>query len=71
MANHLKAWADDDIVLKALKFPKLAPGKAVQPTSVDDLIDGKPPLPPTGRYKYQCPKCNRYYDYDRVHKCSK
>ena len=69
MANHLKAWADDDIVLKALKFPKLAPGKAVQPTSVDDLIDGKPPLPPTGKYKFRCTTCNKYYDSNSNHKC--
>jgi len=68
MANHLKAWADDDIVLKALKFPKLAPGKAVQPTSVDDLIDGKR-SPPTGKYKFRCADCNKYYDSNSNHKC--
>ena len=69
MANHLKAWADDDIVLKALKFPKLAPGKAVQSTSVDDLIDGKPRQPPTGKYTFRCTTCNKYYDSNSNHKC--
>ena len=69
MANHLKAWADDDIVLKALKFPNVPAAKRVQPTSVDDLIDGKPRQPPTGKYKFRCTTCNKYYDSNSNHKC--
>lgn len=63
MANRLKAWADDDEVMKALKFPNVPAAKRVQPTSVDDLIDGKPRQPPTGKYKFRCTTCKRYQDY--------
>ena len=69
MPNHLKAWAEDDKVMQGLKFPIISNDKRAQPTSVDDLIDGKPPLPQTGKYKFRCTDCNKYYDSESNHKC--
>lgn len=69
MANHKKAWADDDIVLNGLSFPKLPKEKLAEPITEKDLVCGGERIPPTGKYKYRCPDCGVYFGSEVEHLC--
>lgn len=67
--NHKKAWSLDDKILANLKFPNISHEKRAAEYSEFSLVSTVNHGPPTGKYKYRCPDCGKYYGSEVEHCC--
>ncbi len=71
MANHKKAWSQDDDTYAKFDFPKVTAANTFVVPKNESAISGnvREHQKPTGTYKYRCPSCDCYYSEKVVHVC--